>query len=143
VLCLAAGCSTPVPSAVSSPLAANPPPAALGVPVVLPIHTLTGAMPAALITGKLAFKDGCLTISDQTGTSYEAVWPMGFSARRAGDLVLIVGPSGQVFGTGGQISLGGGVFEGASAGHVRDHAINLIPMCDHEPFWLVADVSDP
>jgi hypothetical protein len=54
-----------------------------------------------------------------------------------------VGPNSQVFGTGGQISLGGGIFEGESAGHIRDNSINLIPMCDHEPFWLVADVSDP
>jgi len=108
--------------------------------VILPTHTLTGAMPAALITGMLAYANPCVTISDRT-TTYVPVWPPGYSARLLGQQVLVVSPTGEIFGVSGEVSLTGGVFEGESASLVRDHAINLAPACDVEPFWLVAAVS--
>jgi hypothetical protein len=97
-------------------------------------------MPAALLTGRLDYSDPCVTVTDLTGTTYMPVWRPGFSARRTSDQVLIVSPQGEVFGASGEISLGGGVFEGESAKLVREHAVNLISPCDREPFWLVADV---
>jgi hypothetical protein len=114
-------------------------PAVPGVPVILPTYTQTGALPAALIVGEPAFAKGCVTVSDLTAT-YEAIWPAGFSARLQGKTVVIVSPSGQVFGGDGRVALGGGVFEGESAALVRDRVVNLQPQCDREPFWLVSDV---
>jgi Na+-translocating ferredoxin:NAD+ oxidoreductase RnfD subunit len=122
--------------------AATAAPAVPGVPVILPTYTQSGALPAALIVGKLASADGCVTISDSVAT-YEAIWPAGYSARRQDDAVVIVSPSGEVLGGGGSVALGGGIFEGESAPLVRDHVVNLFPACDREPFWLVASVANP
>jgi hypothetical protein len=97
------------------------------------------------MVGQLAGANGCVTVSDLRGTgeTYETIWPAGFSARRQGDLVVVVSPTGQVFGADGRVALGGGIFEGESAPLVRDHVVNLFPPCDREPFWLVASVANP
>ncbi len=107
--------------------------------MILPTHSLTGAMPAAIITGKLAYADPCVTIADKTGV-YMPVWPPGFSARRTGEQVVVVSPAGEVFGATGLLSLVGGIFEGESAPLVRESVVNLFPACNREPFWLVAEV---
>ena len=137
---VAADCSSPAPTPTPPPAETPAPTDVGGIHVILPTHTLTGAMPAAEITGKLVYAIPCVTISDLTNV-YVPVWPPGFSARLNGQQVLIVSPRGEVFGASGEISLTGGVFEGESASQVRDHAVNLAPPCDKEPFWLVAYVQ--
>lgn len=147
VAAVSASCSTPLPppATASTPLVAPTVIATgpAGVPVVLPTYTLSGALPAALLVGKLAYNAPCVTISDELGTVYQLIWPAGFSARWAGDIVRIVGPDGRVFGTDSGISLGGGAYEGDSARVLRDSVVNLPSRCDREPFWLVADVISP
>ena len=99
-------------------------------------------MPAALLTGRLVFTDPCFTVTDSRGTRYELIWPKQFTARREGDLVSVVGAGGEVWGL-SELSFGGGAFDGDAAKGLRDGIVDLPVACDHEPFWLVADVAAP
>lgn len=151
LLLMVSACSTAAPTIPTSTHVTSPtipatvgasftPGVVDGVPVLIPTHTLSGAMPAGLITGKLSYDDPCVTISERA-VVYVPVWPLGFSARRIGEEVIIASPRGELYAAGHDISLTGGVFEGDSASFVRENAVNLIPACDRGPFWLVADVS--
>jgi hypothetical protein len=101
-----------------------------------------GARPAAGLTGRLIYEEPCFTVTDERGSTYVLIWPSGFSARRAGDFVWIVGPAGEVW-TQSRLSFEGGVFEGESAQVLRTNISNLPAACDREPFWLVGEVSVP
>ncbi len=108
--------------------------------VALPTHTLSGALPVAGLTGKLAYEQPCFTVTDR-GETYVLIWPPGFMARRDGDFVVIVGATGLVFSPPTELSFTGGVYEGDSANLVRDNVMDLPAACDREPFWLVTEVA--
>ncbi len=92
---------------------------------------------AALLVGKLVVADGCIRVITSTGRSYLAVWPLTFSLQGQGNMLEIIGWSGQRVGQiGGTIKLGGGVM----TGDISRYLLDPLPESCSGPYWIVANV---
>lgn len=108
--------------------------------IMVPTYRLSGTGEAtALLTGRLTYRAPCFVVTDESGTSYELIWPKGFTAGREGDSVWVVGTDGKVWNQ-PQLSFGGGYYEGDGAKALMGNVLNLPEACNHDPFFLVGEV---
>jgi hypothetical protein len=92
------------------------------------------AYPAALYTGKLVERSGCL----MGGSEHELIflWPDGYTARTGSDgrTQVLDEHGGAVATTGEPVSLGGGVVDASFSAAAYQHTPDA---CSHR-YWLVA-----
>ena len=100
-------------------------------------HGITNGGPAALLTGTVHFRDGCVW-ADAFGESQVVVWPWSARLDHAdGELVIVV--DDVTLRDGDQFSIGGGQF--TDVAFIRGLAGSIPDACLASLYWLGGEVS--